>query len=394
MIKRFLTFCFLCALCDYAPDISYGKLPDTALSRAKLAEKAIAQKQYPVALSIYKKLHMENPHEPAVMLRLAEIYDLQSSSGLSLFWYNKFSEFVPEDQMSEDTATRIETLKLNPFAVSEAKALVGSDEMTHLDDAVPAQPTTPPTISPTTLPAFPSATPLPQDIPQNIPSTPNRPESLDIGVEDFSELAKHRRGEDNPFKAYVDTKEDSPALTIEPALPLPNVPSLSQNVLPLSQSYEPTVFETEKSVFMEITTTPAAIPPPISDPSQMPVIMDFNSDVPLRIAIRDENSTESPKIKLVNRKPFTVMTVKITQPNENPIVCVLRENIERDYTLKAGLARIMVNIKTMHFPAITEYNKTITYNIADGNKYCIYSGETGFVIKGLPAQTIKDDSSF
>src|SRR2546430_2597898 len=81
-----------------------ARLPDDGLKRAQQAEKLLRAGKPDDAIKMMAQLDRDYPGEPAVSLRLGQIYDTLGQYGEALFYFRRYagiagSRTIPEAQM-------------------------------------------------------------------------------------------------------------------------------------------------------------------------------------------------------------------------------------------------------------------------------------------------------
>ncbi len=98
-----------------------ARLPDAALKKAQEAERQLKANQPREAIATLELLDREHPSEPAVNLRLAQMYDGLGEDGPALFYYRRYAKLVGDRARDEATA-RLTTLEAVAGARSGADA--------------------------------------------------------------------------------------------------------------------------------------------------------------------------------------------------------------------------------------------------------------------------------
>ncbi|MCX7626351.1 MAG: tetratricopeptide repeat protein [Candidatus Sumerlaeaceae bacterium] len=99
-----------------------ARLPDDGLARAAEAEKALAAGDPQQAIAIFVELDAKYPNEPAVNLRLAEIYDQQGQLGAALFYYRRYVQLAGA-KARQSAKERVQTLEMTAGAREAADAV-------------------------------------------------------------------------------------------------------------------------------------------------------------------------------------------------------------------------------------------------------------------------------
>lgn len=100
----------------------FARLPEEGLARAAEAEKALVDGHPQQAIAIFVELDAKYPNEPAVNLRLAEIYDQQGQLGAALYYYRRYVHLAgPKARQS--AKERVQTLEMTAGAREAAEAI-------------------------------------------------------------------------------------------------------------------------------------------------------------------------------------------------------------------------------------------------------------------------------
>lgn len=100
----------------------WARLPEEGLRRAQEAERALAAKEPARAINILVELDALYPGEPAINLRLAEIYDQQGQLGAALFYYRRYVELAGP-KARQTAKERVQTLEMTAGAREAAEAI-------------------------------------------------------------------------------------------------------------------------------------------------------------------------------------------------------------------------------------------------------------------------------
>ncbi|MBX7246366.1 MAG: hypothetical protein K1X53_12790 [Candidatus Sumerlaeaceae bacterium] len=119
MVRTF-TKCLLLAMVLVVAANAYSRLPEEALREAQQAEKYLKANKPQEAILLFDKLDKKYPNEPAIKLRLAQIYDTLNSLGPALFYYRKYAEITGE-KANEEAKMRLYVLELSVNVPKEAE---------------------------------------------------------------------------------------------------------------------------------------------------------------------------------------------------------------------------------------------------------------------------------
>lgn len=101
---------------------AWSRLPEEGLAKAQEAEQALKAGDPQTAITILVELDALYPNEPAVNLRLAEIYDQQGQSGAALYYYRRYVQLA--GKAARATAKeRVQTLEMTAGAREAADAI-------------------------------------------------------------------------------------------------------------------------------------------------------------------------------------------------------------------------------------------------------------------------------
>ncbi|PKO18741.1 hypothetical protein CVU37_04970 [candidate division BRC1 bacterium HGW-BRC1-1] len=118
VLLRLFSCIFLLALFTTT---AWAKLPEEALKKAQQAEKLVQQSRVKDALVILQNLSREYPTEPALSLRLAQLFDGLGQPGAALFYYRQYADLA-KDNPREEAVARTQTLELTAQARDGAAA--------------------------------------------------------------------------------------------------------------------------------------------------------------------------------------------------------------------------------------------------------------------------------
>ena len=116
---------------------AWAKLPEAALKQAQQAEKLVQQNRVKDALVILQNLSREFPAEPALSLRLAQLFDGLGQPGAALFYYRQYATLA-KDKPREEAVARTQTLELTAQARDSAEKYAKSLKQTTKAMATPA----------------------------------------------------------------------------------------------------------------------------------------------------------------------------------------------------------------------------------------------------------------
>jgi hypothetical protein len=102
--------------------IALARLPEEGLARAQEAEQALKVGDPQRAIAIFVELDATYPNEPAVNLRLAEIYDQQGQLGAALYYYRRYVQLAG-DRARQTAKERVQTLEMTAGAREAADAI-------------------------------------------------------------------------------------------------------------------------------------------------------------------------------------------------------------------------------------------------------------------------------
>lgn len=98
------------------------RLPDEALKRAQQAEKELKANKPLEALKILVELDRQHPKNPALNLRIAQVYDGMNQPGSALLYYRRYAK-VAGDRPVDEAVARLQTLERLAGVPEETKKL-------------------------------------------------------------------------------------------------------------------------------------------------------------------------------------------------------------------------------------------------------------------------------
>jgi hypothetical protein len=119
MRLKWLTVILFMAIAQLA---AWARLPDAGLARAREAEQALAGGDTKRAIEILVELDAQYPNEPAVNLRLAEIYDQEGQPGAALYYYRRYVQLAGA-RARADARQRVQTLEMTAGAREAADVI-------------------------------------------------------------------------------------------------------------------------------------------------------------------------------------------------------------------------------------------------------------------------------
>lgn len=120
LTKRVALWVLAIATCSMS--VVLARLPEEGLARAAEAEKALAGGDFQQAIAIFVELDAKYPNEPAVNLRLAEIYDQQGQLGAALYYYRRYVQLAGA-KARQSAKERVQTLEMTAGAQEAAEAI-------------------------------------------------------------------------------------------------------------------------------------------------------------------------------------------------------------------------------------------------------------------------------
>ncbi len=102
--------------------VGWARLPEEGLVKARQAEQALASGDAQRAIALLVELDAEYPNEPAVNLRLAEIYDQEGQLGAALYYYRRYIQLAGS-KARPAARERVQTLEMTAGAREAAEAV-------------------------------------------------------------------------------------------------------------------------------------------------------------------------------------------------------------------------------------------------------------------------------
>jgi hypothetical protein len=101
--------------------VGSARLPEVGLRRAQQAERLLQAERVDEAIKTLEALAKDYPQEPAVHLRLAQVFDIRGKAGPALHCYRRYIELAGP-KAREEARLRVQTLELVASARAEAEA--------------------------------------------------------------------------------------------------------------------------------------------------------------------------------------------------------------------------------------------------------------------------------
>ncbi|MGB9692877.1 MAG: tetratricopeptide repeat protein [Candidatus Sumerlaeaceae bacterium] len=241
---------FLCVMM-LALSAAWARLPEDGLAKAQEAERALKAGDPQHAIALLVELDATYPNEPAVNLRLAEIYDQQGQPGAALYYYRRYVQLA--GQAARATAKeRVQTLEMTAGAREAADVIAK-----RLGQKVRAVSTPTPVVQQAIEKLLPDGARVRVDSPEELMSDKVNPKKLVAPTPETSQhpLAKAEviiRGSDETTAPSVSSRRTpSPVFTPPPIA----------HQWPDTQTAKPTLGPNEEN---ETPRTSEPVPQPVS----------------------------------------------------------------------------------------------------------------------------------
>jgi hypothetical protein len=390
-----------------------ARLPEEALARAEEAERALAQNSPEKAIQILVELDAQFPNEPAVSLRLAEIYDQQGQIGAALYYYRRYVQLAgPKARQS--AKERVQTLEMTAGAREAADAIAA-----RLGKKVKPVSTPTPRIEQSVEKVLPDGARVRVDSPEELMSDKVNPTKLTsptplsqhplaraevrLRVDEESsdsetvvETTPHPIFTPPPFSVREPEREEKQELPLgqesnKPATghekQVPSEPS-AQSSPPHNNQITDTLTTSSKHPTLKMEFAPAEktsslvkVPRKGSQPSRdtgasaQPVsqsspVAPAMSGEPDQFFLIHPHAGEKARVTLANNIADSIVVVSALPalPGE-PLNAILAPNETRTYEVSPGAYVVHVKITNNRYPPTTLVDTTFNYTFEAGMSY-------------------------
>lgn len=385
-----------------------SSLPESALVKAREAEKLLAADKPDDAIAILREVDREHPGHPAISLRLAQINDTIDRSGYALFYYRRYVQLAGAN--ARDIAVeRVMTLELMPGIDDEARQLAA-----QLGESTRPIATPTPKVERMIATRAKDGTIVPirseedlekiqkQGIPATAPSTPiPTPEPAIVLPEELIRTPAPTAAPAQPALVVSQAQPSVPATNIAASAPQPDEDALLAQAF--LQAEEPGTIETPTPAPsptpaptetptprpqiepVQATLSPAAQSAPFPTPP-VPALTPSTTPAPQVIFTKPTPQFESARaasffhiaaapgsmgqVALLNEVPDSVITMSITPKDNSDVVsAILVSGETKTMFVKPGEYTVTATVNTTDYSPITLLNTTFTYTFEAGRQY-------------------------
>ncbi len=396
---------------------AWAKLPEEALQKAQQAEKLVQQSRVKDALVILQNLSREYPAEPALSLRLAQLFDGLGQPGPALFYYRQYADLA-KDNPREEAVARTQTLELTAQARDGAETFAKALKQTTKAMNTPAL-----NVEASMMKAAPDGTlthlkpsdvGLSDDLAKNDPKPVPLPTAAPAPVRTiemprasgttttksirvFGESASRAAPAFTPPPFSRPEATATPAVTPAPAAKVPAAPSAAAPVGRVGMTPEPSPKARRGELRVEvidpgpgeqIAVGPAANPqreaPSLSDLEIAMQPAGQTASAPLRAtektprpaALRDGVFTtrnvggNRSALKITNKTPNSMLAVNaIPRAGGESINILLAHNETRTAEFLPGDYELVVTLNRHTYPPTKLIDRTFDYSFRPGVQY-------------------------